>query len=207
VPTAMKASTPESHGVAVTATAASEPSSARPAWAHAAAEAEVLRRARRHVAQLAARWGAANQVRCVEIAIDARLSASLARCSRRGPWIKLNRLLVRRPDLLAEAVAHEFAHLVTFARNPRARPHGPQWRALMAAAGFPPRLRVRAGTVAAAAPPDRPRGASGGRPRRIVYRCPVCQSAWVARRRVTAWRCGACAADGLSGELLVEQGG
>jgi hypothetical protein len=72
-----------------------------------------------------------------------------------------------------------------------------EWRALVHAAGFEPRVRA---LILASAPP-RQVGSPPLLP--IEHRCPVCQFVRYARRPVSVWRCAACRAGGGSGELTI----
>jgi len=56
----------------------------------------------------------------------------------RPPVIRFNlAIAARHPgQFVDETVAHEVAHLVTAACFPRARPHGPEWRSVMASFGW-----------------------------------------------------------------------
>lgn len=80
---------------------------------------------------------------------------------------------------------------------PRVRPHGPEWRAFMEAAGYTPRVRIPESEM----PPElRAERASS---RRWEHRCPVCQATRMARTRVTRWRCKRCVEAGRSGRLVI----
>jgi SprT protein len=94
-------------------------------------------------------------------------------------------------------LCHELAHLAVHRLHGRsAKPHGPEWRALMQAAGYPPVTSLcRVVTDQSA---DRRLS-----PSQFEHRCPVCQMVRLARRRVSAWRCANCVAAGLPGELIV----
>jgi SprT protein len=54
--------------------------------------------------------------------------------------IQLNPVfLIEQPKFIEETVPHEIAHLLTRAMNgPRVRPHGPEWKKVMADLGYPP---------------------------------------------------------------------
>jgi ribosomal protein L37AE/L43A len=90
------------------------------------------------------------------------------------------------------------AHAMVYERHGSGvRPHGPEWRALMRAAGFEPRVRV---------PDDELKGLAFERGRaraRWQHRCPVCHATRVARTSAPRWKCVACVADGLEGRLIV----
>jgi ribosomal protein L37AE/L43A len=103
-------------------------------------------------------------------------------------------------------VTHEAAHAATRHGAEHQPPHGPEWRALMARAGYPEAKGARWSCYkeAAGSPPRRhqPRPQEA---RAALYDhwCPVCQSSRVGRRPVKAWRCAACVAAGLDGRLEI----
>jgi len=74
-----------------------------------------------------------------------RLARSLGRCYPDRRSIRISSYLESAPDgLLQEVLCHEMAHLAARELHGRkARPHGPEWKALMQKAGFAPRLRRR----------------------------------------------------------------
>ncbi len=174
-----------------------------------------------------AAWRLEGLARQVSIDIRPSLRRSLARCEpARGVIFLSPRLLVgERRSAFAEALCHELAHFAVHLRwGDAAAPHGPEWRELVARAGFGPRRRIGfeprpcAGSEArmeagfephprlgrAAAPPRAAPAVS--RPRaRVVYehRCPVCQRIWTARRPMSAWRCPTCVQAGGDGRLSI----
>ena len=153
-----------------------------------------------YIALLGAKWGVGAIVNRVEIQFSQRLRSSLGRCMPSRGIVRLNRsLLNARPAVLEEVLCHELAHVVTFERHRgHCRPHGPEWAALMHAAGFEPRVRARLGhDVQAAVRKAR------DPLRSYEHRCPVCQAMRLARRPVPQWRCAACAAAGLEGKLVI----
>ena len=91
-------------------------------------------------------------------------------------------------------LAHVAAHRL---HGPTAKLHGPEWQALVRAAGFEPRIRTRD-----ASPAQRTarKGATG---RIYEHRCPVCQTVRTARRPMTTWRCAECLDAGLDGALVI----
>jgi 8-oxo-dGTP pyrophosphatase MutT (NUDIX family)/predicted SprT family Zn-dependent metalloprotease len=135
----------------------------------------------------------------VQIRFSTRLRRALGRCRPAAGTITLQASLLHdRPELLMEVLCHEAAHIAAWRRfGPAARPHGAEWRALVHAAGFEPRVRAH---ILASAPP-RQVGSPPLLP--FEHRCPVCQFVRYARRPVSVWRCAACRAGGGSGELTI----
>jgi len=144
-------------------------------------------------------WGLPGFEKRLRITVSTRLRTSLGRCSPDRNEIRIAAFVADSPDrLLNEVLCHEAAHAVAHElHGPRIRPHGSEWRGLMECAGFEPRARIPLH------PTDAP-SAHANR-RRIVWehRCPVCQAMRAAGRPVRQWRCAACRANGLAGELVV----
>ncbi|MBX6363591.1 MAG: SprT-like domain-containing protein [Gemmatimonadetes bacterium] len=168
----------------------------------------------------AAAWGDAGLTDAVAISFSPRLRRSLGRCRPATGRITLRADLRDGPAArLAEVLCHEAAHVAVHRRHGRAaRPHGPEWRALVEAAGYEPRRlgvdapndRAGAPTRSAAAEPVRALGtpptAAPPAPRRryrYEHRCPVCHTVRWARRPVRTWRCAECLDAGLAGERLI----
>ncbi len=105
----------------------------------------VAERARRRVAAVLARLQTTYdepRVATIRIRTSRRFSASLARA-----YVDRAEVALAEPVLdsvhLEEIVVHEVAHIVCAWRHGRTRPHGRQWRALMAEAGEVPRARLQ----------------------------------------------------------------
>lgn len=120
--------------------------------------------------------------------------------------IDLNpRLLAREPRVCHEVFAHELAHLVVHADHGLAvRPHGPEWRALMRAAGFEPRVRHDLDV----------RGLQRRRRWLYLYLCTGCSESWFGRRARPGRPCPHCgpgrvrvlrAPSGAAGRRALEQ--
>jgi predicted SprT family Zn-dependent metalloprotease len=154
-------------------------------------------------------WGVPDLPSWVTILPSARLRRSLGRCQPATGWISIRAsLLDGDPRLLEEVLCHEAAHVAArVLAGPEARPHGAEWRELVRAAGFEPRIRrvgdggdVGNADDAATSPARR---ASG----RFAYehRCPVCQSVRYANTARTRWRCLECDDAGLEGALVIRR--
>jgi predicted SprT family Zn-dependent metalloprotease len=161
--------------------------------------------ARQNVRVWARLWGCPS-LASANIAVNPRLSASLGMCRPATSSIELSpRLFARGARIRREVLCHEAAHLAVRAlHGSGARAHGQEWRRLMTLSGFAPRISIPGpssnGNSERSDGPGRARAVPGWR---YEHRCPVCQFTRFARRPVGAWRCAACAADGLDGGLIV----
>jgi predicted SprT family Zn-dependent metalloprotease len=138
----------------------------------------------------------------ITLTISPRLRTSLATSTPSRLEIRLRPdVLDAPPDVQREILTHELAHLVVARRHPNARPHGPEWQALMRQAGYEPRTHIPFdGTV------------GGGQPGRnqpkhgqwlYVHRCPVCHWSRTAKKPMHRWRCRSCTEAGLDGSLVI----
>jgi predicted SprT family Zn-dependent metalloprotease len=138
------------------------------------------------------------QIAKLHVQVNQRLTSSVARCVASRDIIELSPAAATRSRRLQrEMICHEAAHQVAWERYGRvARPHGPEWRSLVKAAGFEPKATlVRCG--------ERRRRATNTAT--FLHICPVCQFSKRAKRRVAQWRCPECRAVGLEGSLRIEQ--
>lgn len=142
-----------------------------------------------------AQWRASSLAREIRIEFSNRLTASLGMSyPERGLICLSASLLDDDAPFLDAAHCHELAHFIVYRRHGKSvRPHGPEWQTLMSEAGFQPDRRL-AGA--------RPRITR--RARRYRHTCPVCHVNQTAGRPMPRWRCARCAAQGLSGMLLIE---
>jgi predicted SprT family Zn-dependent metalloprotease len=154
----------------------------------AAGLARILRR-------LAKTWAAPGLTR-VPTSVNPGLKRTLGRVQLRPLAIQLSPTAPAFPQTI-EVITHEAAHaaLALAGKANATRPHGPEWRRLMALAGFP---NARA-TRPRACMPRPPKQTNS----RYQHRCPVCQTTRTAKRRVPEWRCAACVAAGLDGRLVI----
>jgi predicted SprT family Zn-dependent metalloprotease len=146
-------------------------------------------------------WGVPDLEIRVRVQVSHRLRVSLGRSLPAKGVIRIAAFLLDGPHpLLREVLAHEAAHVaVHILHGKRVRPHGPEWRSLMRRAALEPRLRVPIDEIDVGAPMTSPRR------RTWEHRCPVCHVRRVAARPVRRWRCAACRAAGLEGELVIRR--
>ena len=156
----------------------------------------VVTMGREQLASLAIAWKHP-RVSQLDIVFNPNLKSTLARWLPRSNIIELNaKVRSRSARALSEVISHEAAHVVMWDRSGHAtRPHGPEWAALMRAAGYEPRATlVRCGY--------RIRSRDNVR---IRHFCSVCHFSRFAKRRMQRWRCPECRAIGLEGKLEVER--
>lgn len=133
----------------------------------------------------------------IRIVFSDRMTKSLGRTYPGRSRIHLNAALGKpeSADLLREVVCHELAHLAAqVISQKRPKPHGSEWRELVAAAGFEPTLSIPVPWPAS----------EDARATRYEHRCPVCQSSWVYNRPRRNLRCSECRDAGLEGELSIQ---
>ncbi len=139
-------------------------------------------------------WGVPALSGSVSIRANARLRSSIARLVIADRRIELGPLFFTAFVNHREVLCHELAHFAAHLKyGRRIRPHGPEWRDLVRAAGFEPRVR-HPGIRFLRQVTEQRRWT-----RRYEHRCAVCQAVWYAGKRMTAWRCADCAAAGLPG--------
>ena len=144
----------------------------------------------------------------VRVVVNTRLTSTLGRITISGWQIELSPRALTARKRLEEVVTHEGAHAAVSLRSggKSARPHGTEWRQLMAAAGYPDARATtwRCGTSARPARGLVGRASKSLRANTVFeHWCPVCHTNRTASRPVKAWRCAACSAAGLPGILEI----
>jgi predicted SprT family Zn-dependent metalloprotease len=147
-------------------------------------------------------WRTPGLANLTRVTFSPRLERTLGRCVPATGRVTLTTRLRRGSrERLLETLCHEVAHVAAYLLyGNTARPHGPEWTALVRAAGFDPVTHARSRHHASKQ--ARP---TTSKPSRytVVHTCPVCQYRRFARRTIPAWRCRTCVDAGLSGELIV----
>lgn len=143
-------------------------------------------------------WGLPGLTDSVTVEFSRRFRSSLGLCRPTQSRIRLAAHLEKgNGDLLEEVLCHELAHVAVYRLYGRAaRPHGPEWKSLVSAAGFKPRARFKR---AEGRFPPRSQKARA----RWEHRCPECGAMRIAGRPVRNWRCGDCYKAGRSGKLII----
>ena len=150
------------------------------------------------ISRWARKWGVRNLVDFVTVTFSNRMRRSLGRARIRSGLITLNAdLLVASRRRQLEVLCHEVAHIATFQLfGAGARPHGPEWRELLSAAGYKPSTRL-AGIRFRHYP------TKTARPIRLRFHCPVCHSTYFASRTPSRLYCAECLHAGLTVKLSV----
>lgn len=131
------------------------------------------------------------------------MKRSLGRCYPATGVIALNPALLDAVNgaVAVEVLCHEAAHLAaTILGGKHVKPHGPEWRALMAAAGYRARVRFPAGEVKGLA-------TTRGRTPKYEYlhRCRECSTTFRTFTTNRRWRCRSCFTAGREGKLAVKR--
>jgi len=133
----------------------------------------------------------------IQVEFSTRLTHSLGRTQPLQKIIRLNtELRTTLNDHLEEVICHELAHVAAvYQHGASLKPHGKEWQALVMLAGYEPSVRMKVNGQASPSKVSR----------RYKHLCPVCHSQSIGRTRMTRWRCPECVANGLSGELEIEE--
>lgn len=160
---------------------------------------------RRLLARWSADWGLPGFDSALSVEFSPRLRATLGRCRPHAGLILLHdglRVELRR--YLPKVLCHEAAHVAAyFLYGRQLAPHGPEWAALVEAAGFEPTVTAQSSSLTGRGAPLVRHSQRRSPDARVVHRCPVCHMERSARRRVPQWRCAACRAVGLDGRLEI----
>jgi hypothetical protein len=90
-------------------------------------------------------WGVEELAPEITVEFSSRMTRSLGRCYPDRKLIRIAQFVREDSDaLVQEVLCHEAAHIAAHhLYGSSIRPHGPEWRALMQEAGFPPSVRYR----------------------------------------------------------------
>jgi predicted SprT family Zn-dependent metalloprotease len=132
----------------------------------------------RAISRWAGLWRTPDLTQHVRISFSCRLRKALGRVRPQSGIITLNANLASRPrSLLLEVLWHDAAHVAAYLlHGSRAKPHGPEWRTLVRAAGYQASAVLNCRSL-----PQSPPSRSSSR-RRHSW-CPVCQTDYFTGRR------------------------
>jgi predicted metal-dependent hydrolase len=90
-------------------------------------------------------WGVEEIAPEISVEISSRMTRSLGRCYPDRKLIRIAQFVREESDaLVQEVLCHEAAHIAAHhLYGSSIRPHGPEWKALMQKAGFPPSVKYR----------------------------------------------------------------
>jgi predicted SprT family Zn-dependent metalloprotease len=145
------------------------------------------------------RWSIPKLRRHVAFRRNPRLRVTVARWVVASQCVELGPRFFKLRRHQQEILCHELAHAAALIKHgPCVSAHGREWRELVRAAGFEPKVRW----LSPRENSTRPGGPR--RPARLYeHRCPVCQAVRIARRAMTQWRCVECVDTGLAGRLEI----
>lgn len=90
-------------------------------------------------------WGVDGLSTEIRVEISTRMTRSLGRCYPDRKLIRIASFVLQESEeLFQEVLCHETAHLAAYRLHGRSiRPHGREWKALMATAGYEPAVRFK----------------------------------------------------------------
>ena len=170
-----------------------------PSACHGTGETAVLSKRHNYTQALskwAKSWRTPSLPQRVKISFSLRLRKSLGRVRPQSGIITLNAKLASAPRAITlEILCHEAAHVAAFLlHGSDAKPHGPEWRTLVRAAGYQPSTSLKCPWLTQ---PTAPRATS----HRYRYCCPVCQTDFFVRRRNSHLHCSICLCAGVTVSL------
>ena len=133
----------------------------------------------------------------VSFSRNPRLKTTIARWLEDLQCIELGPRFFALRSRQEEILCHEVAHAAALQLHGQGiAPHGPEWRALVEAAGFAPgsTLTTRRGGLRQTRPIPKPL---------YEHRCLVCHAVRYAKRAMANWRCVECVALNLPGQLQI----
>ncbi len=137
----------------------------------------------------------------VRVRFSARMFRAVGRCYPQRRLVSLAAAVAEMEEAQILAIlCHEFAHIAAYEHHGRRiRPHGVEWRALVAAAGFSPSVRFHDEKSIALLRASAPRRS------RYLHQCRRCSAERISARRMSHWRCGPCYELGYDGRLQIVQ--
>lgn len=127
------------------------------------------------------------------------LRTTIARWRENEKCLELGPRFFRMRRRRAEILCHELAHSAAIRiYGQEVSPHGPEWKALVTAAGYLPSSTLKTSNPSSLTPHRR-------QSTWYEHRCPVCHAVRFAKKRMPQWRCPECTEHGLPGLLEVNK--
>ena len=145
-------------------------------------------------------WGVPKLLEGMSVERNRRLKTTVARWIEEKKCVELGPRFFRLRKLQSNVLCHELAHAAAVQLHGKSvSQHGPEWCALMRAAGYAPSSKLNTAR--------RLTEISGKRMPSIQYehRCLVCHSVRYAKRRMSSWKCVECARSELPGQLEIRR--
>ncbi len=104
-------------------------------------------------------WEVGDLASEITVEISSRMTRSLGRCYPDRQLVRIARFVTEESEeLFTEVLCHEVAHVAAHHVHGRdIRPHGPEWKTLMAHAGYAPTVRFPESALSSPRPPKRRR--------------------------------------------------
>lgn len=145
-------------------------------------------------------WGVPELLKGSSVQQNRRLRTTVARWIEEKKCVELGPRFFGLIQYQNDVLCHELAHAAAVQiHGKNISPHGPEWCALIQAAGYVPSSKLQTARHMTEI--------SGKRRPSIEYehRCPVCHAVRYAKRRMTSWRCIECVRSGLPGQLEIRR--
>ena len=127
------------------------------------------------------------------------LRTTIARWIEKERCLELGTQFFRLTKRQDEILCHELAHAAALQIYGKSiSPHGPEWHALIKAAGYSPSSVLK--TTSRPTTPLKKKNCC-----RYEHRCPVCHAVRYARKRMRRWRCAECNQLDLPGLLIISR--
>jgi SprT protein len=127
------------------------------------------------------------------------LRTTIARWQESQQCLELGPQFFRLKRRQNEILCHELAHAAALQIHGQGiSPHGPEWHALIEAAGCSPSSVLKISSASKSSLKTKS-------PCWYEHRCPICHAVRYARRRVGQWRCVDCCQQGLPGFLEINK--
>lgn len=142
-------------------------------------------------------WRVRTLLRQISVRHNKLLRTTVARWLEKEKTLELGQQFFRLAMSQDEILCHELAHAASIQiHGRRITPHGSEFHALLAAAGFSPRSALKISKLSSQFP-------RGNKSSWYEHRCPVCHAVRFAKKPMKQWGCAECNQHGLHGRLKI----